>query len=114
MNKYRDESPNYEDYKLKNDKGQDISFHGLLIGHVSTELQKTGKGGRWFEVSCFKTKSNTLIYRKLGCSDKPGEQGRSTITVAETPEELMDACGYDELNKSLYEQCGFTHQKHID
>ena len=39
MNKYSDESPNYEDYKLKNDKGQDISFHGLLIGHVSTELQ---------------------------------------------------------------------------
>lgn len=114
MNNYSDESPNYADYELVNDKGQDISFHGLLIGHVTTEPQKNTRNGRWVELACYKTKSNKVILHKLGCSDVAGESNRSTVIVEDSPVALMDQYGYDTLAKSLYEQCGFKHSKQID
>lgn len=79
-----------------------IEFKGRLLASSTSDPHKIKS--RWTEIKLFKSVEGKFITQILGLSNVKGEVTRSTVKIAETPEELTDILGFRALALEIYKQ----------
>ena len=80
----------------------DLSFKGREL--AASTSNPDGIKNRWTELKVFKTVSGRYITQILGFSNIKGEVTRSTVDVADTPEDIPNLLGFGYLAKEIYRQ----------
>lgn len=80
----------------------DLTFKGREL--AATTSNPDGIKERWTELKVFKTVSGKYVTQILGFSNIKGEVTRSTVDVADNPEDIPNLLGFGNLAKEIYKQ----------
>ncbi len=79
-----------------------LSFKGKELAASTTNPD--GIKQRWAEMKVFKTVSGKYVTQILGFSTVKGEVTRSTVKIADTPEDIPNLLGFGYLAKQIYDK----------
>lgn len=89
-----------ENVTLERTGKADISFKGKELANSTSNPD--GVKQRWTEMKVFKTISGKYITQVLGLSKIKGEVTRSTVNIADTPDDIPNILGFGDLAKQIY------------
>lgn len=104
------EKPN-EPVVLERTGKANFAFKGREL--ASSTSNPDGIKRRWTELKIFKTVSGKYITQILGFSKVKGEVTRSTVDVADNPEDIPHLLGFGPLAKEIYSKLQIIFDKRL-
>lgn len=105
-------SQEYKEYRIEPTKPGKaaIEFKGIERGFASSEREGVD---RWTEMTLYETESGKWIVKRVGCSDRDGEEDREDYLIFRDQNRMTSRLDFNSLVQDLYAQAGIESARVI-